>query len=93
MIVEVSLGGVDSQYIQCSDKAGRNIDQLQMEFFDWLGDRNNNHKYWVHLEEGIYGLEYDAEALVYWLNYVRFKKSVAVLIDQPSSSPEKKIVF
>ncbi|WP_078410722.1 hypothetical protein [Priestia abyssalis] len=95
MIVEISLGGVDSQYIQCPAKVGRNIRQLQMEFFDWLFDRNNDHKYWVYHEEAGYGVDYDAEALVYWLNHVRFKKGkkVAALIDQTNISPKKKIAF
>ncbi|ALC85534.1 hypothetical protein AM499_06665 [Bacillus sp. FJAT-22090] len=94
MIIEVSLGP-DSQYVRCLTKVGRNIRQLQNEFFDWLFDRKNNHKYWKYDEEAGYIVNYDAEALVYWLNHIRFKKGkkVAALIDQPNISPKKKIEF
>ena len=94
MIIEVSLGP-DTQYVRCLSKVGRNIAQLQMEFFDWLFDRNNDHKYWVYDEEAGYIVNYDAEALVYWLNHVRLKKGkrVATLIDKPNISPKKKIEF
>ncbi|WP_075617943.1 hypothetical protein [Paenisporosarcina indica] len=94
MIIEVSLGP-DTQYVRCLTKVGRNIRQLQDEFFEWLFDRNNNHKYWKYDEETGYIVNYDAEALVYWLNHIRFKKGkrVAALIAHPTISPKKKIEF
>jgi hypothetical protein len=99
MIVEVRLC-FDIQYFRCPAKVGRNVRKLQKDFDRWLYDRESNHPYWeiAHEdEEGnkFYGVCFDAEAFVYWLNNVRFKKGkrVAKLIETPNKSPKKKIGF
>ena len=101
MIVKVEfMNEEDTEYIRCPAKVGRNIRQLQREFDKWLYDRENNHPYWeVALvnEEGnkFYGVCFDAEAFVYWLNNIRFgkRKKVARLLVTPNKTPKKKINF
>lgn len=90
----------DTAYIMCPSKVGRNIRQLQRDFDRWIYDRNNDHSYWevAHIDEDgeiYYGVCFDAEAFVYWLNNVRFikGKQVARLIDKPLIKPKKKINF
>jgi hypothetical protein len=89
----------DTEYINCPSKVGRNIRQLQRDFDRWIYDRKNEHPYWevAHVdEEGIfYGVCFNAEAFVYWLNNVRFKKGIQVarLIEKPLKLPKKKISF
>jgi hypothetical protein len=101
MIVKVGFDYEDDlEYIKCSAKVGRNINQLQKDFFKWLYNRENNHPYWEVFgedEEGnvIYGVCYRTDAFVYWLNKVRFNKgkSVARLIENPNLPPKKTIRF
>ena len=90
----------DTEYIRCPAKVGRNIRQLQKDFDKWLYDRVNNHSYWVVAaedEEGnkIYGVCFNTEAFVFWLNNVKFKKGkkVAKLIETPNKLAKKKISF
>ncbi|MEI2368907.1 hypothetical protein [Niallia circulans] len=90
----------DTEYIRCTAKVGRNIRKLQRQFDKWIYDRNNKHPYWelAHIdEEGyeIYGVCFDAEAFVYWLNHVKYvkRKKVARLVEKPNEPPKKKLRF
>ena len=90
----------DTEYILCPAKVGRNIRQLQRDFDKWLYNRQNNHSYWEVAdidEEGnnIYGVCFNAEAFVYWLNNIRFtkRKKIAKLVETPNKQPKKKIRF
>ncbi|MGE8081904.1 hypothetical protein [Peribacillus loiseleuriae] len=101
MIVKVEfMYEEDTEYICCPAKVGRNIRQLQRDFDKWLYDRENNHPYWEVADEDeegnkLYGVCFNAEAFVFWLNNVRFNKgkNVAKLIETPNKSPKKKIGF
>ncbi|WP_338472674.1 hypothetical protein R4Z10_08055 [Niallia sp. XMNu-256] len=98
MIVKVEfMYDKDTEYISCPAKVGRNIRQLQRDFDKWLYNRENNHPYWVAAaedEEGnkIYGVCFNAEAFVFWLNNVRFNKGkkVAKLIETPNKLVKKE---
>lgn len=99
MIVKVGFDyEEDVEYMVCPAKVGRNIKQLQREFWDWLFNRENQHPYWFEYEEDgnvTYGVSYRTDAFVYWLNKVRFNKSknVARLIEIPKTPPKKTIIF
>ena len=101
MIVKVEfMYEEDTEYICCPAKIGRNIRQLQREFDKWLYDRKNNHPYWMvtHVDEKgnkFYGVCFNADAFVYWLNNIRFRKGkkVARLLATPNIPPKKKINF
>ncbi|WP_049681562.1 hypothetical protein [Peribacillus loiseleuriae] len=101
MIVKVEfMYEEDNEYIRCPAKVGRNICQLQRDFDKWLYDGENNHPYWVVADEDeegnkIYGVCFNAEAFVFWLNNVRFNKGkkVAKLIETPNKPAKKKIRF
>jgi len=84
------------EYMICHAKVGRNIKQLQRDFWIWLYNRENQHPYWeIHYQDDegnpVYGVSYGTEAFVYWLNNVRFtkRKKVARLIAVPKT-PFKK---
>ncbi|WP_169800511.1 hypothetical protein [Metabacillus fastidiosus] len=90
----------DSEYMSCPAKVGRNVRKLQRQFDKWIYDRNNKHPYWVIADEDeegneIYGVCFNAEAFVYWLNDVKFvkRKKIAKLIDKPADPPKKKLRF
>lgn len=95
MIVKVELC-TKTQYFRCPTKIGRKVRKLQKDFDRWLYNRNNNHPYWKD-EDGneFYGVCFDAEAFIFWLNNVRFKngKKVARLIATPNKQPKKRIHF
>ena len=101
MIVKIEFCyETDTEYIRCPAKIGRNIRNLQRQFDKWIYDRNNKHPYGVIAhedEEGnkIYGVCFNAEAFVYWLNQVRFvkRKKVVRIIDNPTKPPKKKLRF
>jgi hypothetical protein len=99
MIVEVRLCQ-NTQYFRCPAKVGRNVRKLQSSFDKWLYNRENNHPYWevAHIDENgnkFFGVCFDTEAFIYWLNNVRFKKgkNVAKLIENPRKRPKKIIYF
>ncbi|MBP0723851.1 hypothetical protein J5Y03_01475 [Bacillus sp. RG28] len=90
----------DTVYIRCPAKVGRNIRQLQRDFDTWLYDRKNNHPYWTSFgveEDGTecWGVSFNEEAFIYWLNNVRFNKgkNVASLIKDSKVLPKKTINF
>lgn len=90
----------DTVYFRCPAKVGRNIRKLQRSFLTWLYDRKNDHPYWFSCgvnEDGIekFGVSYNEDAFIYWLNNVRFKKgkTVAFLINNPKYSPKKSMSF
>ncbi|WP_430510872.1 hypothetical protein [Gottfriedia solisilvae] len=101
MIVKIGFTyDEDTVYIRCPSKVGRNIRRLQRDFDRWLYDRKNNHPYWELFdveEDGTecWGVSFNEEAFIYWLNNVRFKKGkeVAYLINDPKVLPKKTIKF
>ncbi|KON68718.1 hypothetical protein AKG34_07840 [Peribacillus butanolivorans] len=73
---------------------------MQREFDKWLYDRENKHSYWEVAgedEEGekIFGVCFNGEAFVYWLNNVRFNKDkkVAMLIKHQINYLRRKLGF
>jgi hypothetical protein len=64
----------DRHLIQASDEAVDNLEALYREFRDWLGDRENDHGYWLAMDgspadpNGRDCLCYDANAFLKWLN-------------------------
>ena len=101
MIVKIEFDyETDTEYMICPTKVGRNVRQLQRDFDKWLYNRENNHPYWelAHIdEEGneFYGVCFNADAFVYWLNNIRFNKGkqVARLIEFPNKPPKKTICY
>jgi len=46
----------------------KEIEQKQQEFFKWLFDKNNNHKYWKKINGVKSYCDYDVDAFIEWLN-------------------------
>lgn len=51
-------------------------DMLYDQFFSWLYNKHNNHRYWVGIKEkGQYGVRYRSDAFIEWLNKKVLKES------------------
>lgn len=50
-----------------------NIEQKQEEFFKWLFNKSNDHKYWRLIDGEKKYCEYNVEAFIEWLNENIFK--------------------
>jgi len=59
---------IDSDLIDCSNDIYDNIEKYQTEFFKWLFDKNNEHKYWICKNGKKFGCCYRSDAFVEWLN-------------------------
>ncbi|RHW33999.1 hypothetical protein D1B33_14445 [Lysinibacillus yapensis] len=94
MIIKIDFGDDFIQYVSCSTKVGRKITCIQEDFLEWIFNEEKNTEYWT-LENGkkIYP-NYDADALVEWLNNVSFRRGIAKakVITNPQLK-EKKIVY
>ncbi|MFJ7310010.1 hypothetical protein [Peribacillus frigoritolerans] len=95
MIIKIDFGDDFIQYISCSTKVGREMNSIQEDFLNWIFDEEKNTEYWA-LENGerIHP-NYDAKAIVEWLNNVRFKRGIAKakLITNPQLCVKKKLYF
>ncbi|PJN90650.1 hypothetical protein [Bacillus sp. mrc49] len=95
MIIKIVFGNDFIQYISCSTKVGRKMTSIQEGFLNWIFDEEKNTEYWA-LENGKRAYpNYDAKAIVEWLNNVRFKrgKAKAKLITNPQLCVKKKLYF
>lgn len=57
--------------ISVPDTIAENIHEYQRMFDEWLYDKNNQHGYWVTVqneENSFTGISFDSEAFVNWLN-------------------------
>ncbi|WP_335871147.1 hypothetical protein [Bacillus sp. 2205SS5-2] len=95
MIIEIDFGNNFIQYISCSTKVGRKINRIRNDFETWIFDEEKNTKYWTYENGEKYCPNYDANAIIDWLNNVRFKRGIAKakLITKPRLSIKKKLYF
>ena len=49
---------------------GLSVNALQEEFFKWLFDKNNNHRYWIIVDGEKKACKYGIDAFIYWFNHV-----------------------
>jgi hypothetical protein len=95
LVIKFDFGDDFIQYISCSTKVGRKINCIQEDFLNWIFDEEKNTKYWA-LENGKrVHPNYDANAIVEWLNNVRFKKGIAKakLITNPQLRAKKTLYY
>jgi hypothetical protein len=84
------------QVVKCHSRIGRNLSKLQKEFLSWLHDKNIDHPYWVYKDGEKFGVSFNANALVFWLNTHRFNKRsriVAKIVEANDIVPKKRIFF
>ncbi|MCM3750284.1 hypothetical protein M3223_23385 [Paenibacillus pasadenensis] len=84
IIIEVDFAQFQ-QYIECENVICENIKELREEFLTWLYDRKVDHKYWTFKDGIKYALHYDANALVEWLNTIKYseRENKAMLLADP----------
>ncbi|MEX3625894.1 hypothetical protein [Viridibacillus arvi] len=94
MIIKIDFGDDIIQYISCSTKVGRKLNSIEEDFLNWIFDEEKNTKYWA-LENGERIPSYDANAIIDWLNNVRFKKGIAKakLITSPQFKVKKLLYY
>lgn len=94
MIIKIDFGNDFIQYISCSSKVGRKTNCIQGNFLQWIFNEEKNTKYWA-LDNGERIPNYDAIAIVEWLNNVRFKKGIAKakIITNPQLKVKKNLYY
>jgi hypothetical protein len=95
MIIKIDFGDDFIQYISCTTKVGRKMNCIQKDFLMWIFDEEKNTKYWAYENGERSHPNYDANAIVEWLNNVRFKRGVAKakLITNPQLGVKKKLYY
>ncbi|MTD31922.1 MULTISPECIES: hypothetical protein [Bacillales] len=95
MIIKLNFGNEHIQYISCATKVGRKINKIRRDFENWIFDENKNKKYWAFENGEKYCPNYDSDAIIEWLNNVKFKKGTAKakLITVPKSKVKKTLYF
>lgn len=95
MIIKLDFGDDFIQYISCSTKVGRRINRVRNDFYTWTFDEKKNTKYWYYENGERYCPNYDANAIIEWLNNVRFKRGIAKakIIKNPRLSAKKILYF
>ena len=75
---EESLKYVD--IVNIPDEVAENLDEVVSEFFKWMFDKTNNHKYWVMEEGKKKYCSYTTEAFIDWINEFITKEEKATII-------------
>ena len=75
---EESLRYVD--IVNIPDEVAENLDEVVSEFFKWMFDKTNNHKYWVMEEGKKKYCSYTTEAFIDWINEFITKEEKATII-------------
>ena len=65
--------GYDADIVECPEFIAENLAHSQREFDAWMSNRDNNHGCWVIDNEGEFGLSFNADTFVDWLNSVPLK--------------------
>ncbi|KAA0543100.1 hypothetical protein FZW96_20890 [Bacillus sp. BGMRC 2118] len=95
MNIKIDFGNEHIQYISCAPKIGRKINKIRREFEVWISDENKNNKYWAYENGEKSWPNYDSDAIIDWLNNVKFKRGTAKakLIMEPKSKVKKTLYF
>lgn len=95
MIIKFEFGDDYIQYISCSSNIGRRMNKTQDDFFEWISDDEKNLDYWAYENGEKYCPNYDAHAIVYWLNHVKYKKGTAKakVVENPKQKPKKTLYY
>lgn len=77
VIIRFDFGEDNIQHIPCATKVGRKINRISSDFENWVFDENRNTEYWLYENGERYCPSYDTDAIIDWLNNVKFKKGTA----------------
>ncbi len=75
MFISIEYSPDDFDVVKLPDCRNYEIEQLQNDFFSWMFNKNNNHKYWRYSKGQKIYCEYDTNAFIEWLNNTIFLKS------------------
>lgn len=74
MLIVVSFT-YDSDLVYIPDSSIYKPKKLQQLFDKWLYDKTIDHEYWIYKDGKKYGVSYDIDAFIKWLNEYIFSKS------------------
>ena len=57
----------DFDYIYCPENISISKSEIKQAFYNWIDNTDDEHPFWVY-EDGMKGLSYRGDAIVYWLN-------------------------
>lgn len=81
MIIEAFFDDDDHEFLDISLSDFYKVEEYQSEFFSWLFDKNNDHKYWVVFNGHKIGCDYGIEAFIDW---IRLYHNVGIRRIKPS---------
>lgn len=58
----------DADLICVPDEIANNIDNIVQLFFNWMGNKHNNHTFWAHTKSGFQYLLLGTDEFIWWLN-------------------------
>lgn len=67
MIVKAFFDDDDYEFLDIPLWDLNDIEKYQDDFFSWMFDKNNDHKYWVAFNEHKIGCDYGIEAFIDWI--------------------------
>ncbi|WP_240762676.1 GNAT family N-acetyltransferase [Paenibacillus thalictri] len=79
------------QYFSCSAEIVPQLEELQLQFWQWIGDKNVDHPYWEYRDGSKFAANYKADAFVAWLNEQHFQKQVAKLTSAPHETSRRAV--
>jgi hypothetical protein len=59
---------LDADIIEIPDCLKDSLDKIRQSYFDWLYDKNNDHKYWMYVNGEKRCVESDSETFIEWMN-------------------------
>lgn len=68
MIIKVVFDSEnDIDYVYCPEEIAISKSDIRQNFYSWIDHTDEEHPFWIY-EDGIRGLCYRGDAIVYWIN-------------------------
>lgn len=81
MYINIKYSGEELfDIIDAPAPVAKNIALYQQEFFAWLFDKSNHHKYWIYKNGEPSCCSYDTEVFVDWLNTYPLRNSLEKVV-------------
>lgn len=78
--------GKDVDIIDIDESIAENIHEYLHEFFIWMFDENNKHRFWRKTEDGFSYCDYRADAFIEWLRDFGFDKNATLVKEDAGST-------
>ncbi|GAB6988696.1 hypothetical protein [Paenibacillus pini] len=92
MIIEVDFG-MHREAIEIEGELGKQIEQLQEQFLDWIYNKEIDHQYWIYKEGIKWGVSYRGSAFVEWLNNMNSNEYRKTTLTKDKYSTATKTIY